>query len=141
MKNNVTLIFVGNKEYQRIRSRNSNFYRLVTAYRKHAHKIAHINPISTSRPDQLDEFNLERYGLNPNETVTFEGIFNKPDRREGTVLEAVQFLNTIYCANVGFEFNHLEVSMTFICLEVNSLVVTMDAKRFKIHFIIYIEYH
>ncbi|XP_076752321.1 2-oxoadipate dehydrogenase complex component E1 [Xylocopa sonorina] len=95
------------KEYLEIRSKNSNFYRLVTAYRELAHKQADINPVSTEKPIPLVELKPERFGLNLTDKVSFRGIL-AIGKEEGTVNEALEFLNKTYSGSVGLEFSYLE---------------------------------
>ncbi|XP_057340582.1 probable 2-oxoglutarate dehydrogenase E1 component DHKTD1 homolog, mitochondrial [Microplitis mediator] len=85
----------------------SNFYRLVSAYRKYGHQKANINPIALTRPLNLIELDPKRYGLELNDIVSFSGILNT-SKTEGTVKEAVEILNNIYCNFIGAEFNYLE---------------------------------
>ncbi|XP_018405897.1 PREDICTED: probable 2-oxoglutarate dehydrogenase E1 component DHKTD1, mitochondrial isoform X2 [Cyphomyrmex costatus] len=95
------------KEYLDERTRQSNFYRLVNAYRTHGHKQADINPISTSKPQLLSELQPKNFGLNLLDKVRFRGIlFNRQD--EGTIEEAIQFLHATYSGAVGIEFSYLE---------------------------------
>ncbi|XP_015189575.1 PREDICTED: probable 2-oxoglutarate dehydrogenase E1 component DHKTD1 homolog, mitochondrial [Polistes dominula] len=95
------------KEDLETRVKNSNFYRLVMAYRQFAHKQANINPISLSKQITLPELQPEQFGLNLNDNVIFKGIL-EIKQNEGTVLEALKFLNTVYCSHIGVEFNYLE---------------------------------
>lgn len=101
-------ILLVSKEYLDIRSKNSNFYRLVTAYREFGHKQADINPISTKKPISLAELKPERFGLNLRDKVFFKGILTM-GKEEGTIEEALQFLNKTYCGSIGVEFSYLEV--------------------------------
>nr|XP_003706992.1 PREDICTED: probable 2-oxoglutarate dehydrogenase E1 component DHKTD1 homolog, mitochondrial isoform X1 [Megachile rotundata] len=95
------------KECLETRSKNSNFYRLVTAYREHGHKQADINPVAIKKPTFLTELKPERFGLNLTDKVTFKGILEM-GKDEGTVQEALQFLNKTYSSSVGLEFSYLE---------------------------------
>lgn len=95
------------------RNKFSNFYRLVNAYRKYGHQQANINPIALTRPLSSTELDPKRYGLDLNDTVGFTGILNT-NKVEGTVGEAVEFLNNIYCNFIGAEFNYLEVSFLYM---------------------------
>ncbi|KAK2579350.1 hypothetical protein KPH14_008300 [Odynerus spinipes] len=95
------------KEDLEIRSKNSNFYRLVMAYRHLAHKQANINPIALSKQIMLPELKPEKFGLNLTDRVSFKGIL-ETEQKEGTVSEALEFLNHVYCCNIGIEFSHLE---------------------------------
>ncbi|XP_046401730.1 probable 2-oxoglutarate dehydrogenase E1 component DHKTD1, mitochondrial [Ischnura elegans] len=85
----------------------SNFYRLVTAYRDHAHRKANINPISIRKPRQVPELDVTRYGLRENELCNFSGILYG-FKQEGTVGEAVEFLEKVYAGNISSEFNYLQ---------------------------------
>ncbi|XP_032684667.1 probable 2-oxoglutarate dehydrogenase E1 component DHKTD1 homolog, mitochondrial [Odontomachus brunneus] len=95
------------KEYLNERTRQSNFYRLVDAYRTHGHKQADIDPISICKPSLLHELQPNNFGLNLKDKVRFRGIlFTQQD--EGTIEEAIQFLNDTYSSTIGTEFSHLE---------------------------------
>ena len=96
------------KDYLDIRSKNSNFYRLVSAYREYGHKQADINPVSTKKPKPLVELEPERFGLNLSDKVSFRGILSL-GKDEGTVEEALKFLNETYTGSIAAEFNYLEV--------------------------------
>lgn len=95
------------KDYLDIRSKNSNFCRLVSAYREYGHKQADINPVSTKKPKPLVELEPERFGLNLNDKVSFKGILSL-GKDEGTVEEALKFLNETYTGPIAVEFNYLE---------------------------------
>ncbi|XP_035740721.1 probable 2-oxoglutarate dehydrogenase E1 component DHKTD1 homolog, mitochondrial isoform X1 [Vespa mandarinia] len=99
--------FEVSKEDLEIRYKNSNFYRLVMAYRQFAHKQADINPISLSKQMILPELQPKQFGLNLTDKVSFKGIL-KIKQKEGTLSEALKFLNDVYCSHIGVEFNHLE---------------------------------
>lgn len=101
------------KKYLDERAKQSNFYRLVCAYRTHGHKQADIDPISTNKPPHLPELQPKNFGLNLMDKVSFEGILFT-QQNEGTVEEAIQFLNATYSGNIGTEFSHLEVISKFI---------------------------
>lgn len=53
------------------------------------------------------ELELHRYGLNTDDTYKFHGILNN-DVASGTIQEAQDFLNRIYCGNVSIEFSYIE---------------------------------
>ncbi|KAJ8925254.1 hypothetical protein NQ315_009082 [Exocentrus adspersus] len=92
-------------EYQ---CRDSNFYRLVTAYKQHAHKCSDINPVSfTKTSSVVPELDIQRYGFSENDKVRFKGIINS-DKEEGTIGEAIDFLSKAYCKTVAAEFLYLE---------------------------------
>lgn len=96
------------KEKLETRARNSNFFRLVTAFREHAHKEANIDPVSfVTKQESLPELNPENYGLTLTDRVSLENLLitNKSDV---TIAEAIETLRHIYCGNIGVEFTHLE---------------------------------
>ena len=92
-----------------LRAKYSNFYRLVTAYRDHAHKQANTNPVATRKPYAVPELDPKRFGLALSDVVSFDGILST-GKSEGTVREAVDILNEIYSDNMGAEFSYLEVN-------------------------------
>ncbi|XP_015114177.1 probable 2-oxoglutarate dehydrogenase E1 component DHKTD1 homolog, mitochondrial [Diachasma alloeum] len=102
-----TTFFAVSQEKLNVRAKYSNFQRLVTAYREHAHKQANIDPISVLRPEAVLELDPQRYGLDLNDIVKFRGIINT-SKSEGTVREAVDILNELYIREIGAEFSHLE---------------------------------
>lgn len=104
--------FLVPKKYLDERARQSNFYRLVTAYRTHGHKQADIDPISINKPRLLSELQPNNFGLNLLDKVRFRGILFT-QQEEGTVEEAIQFLHATYSGTVGTEFSHLEVICKF----------------------------
>ncbi|XP_033198783.2 2-oxoadipate dehydrogenase complex component E1 [Bombus vancouverensis nearcticus] len=94
-------------EYLEIRSKNSNFYRLISAYREYGHKQAEINPVASKKPVPLAELKLERFGLSLDDKVPFKGMLSM-GKDEGTVEEALKFLNETYTGHIGVEFSYLE---------------------------------
>ncbi|KAL6421416.1 hypothetical protein ACFW04_014201 [Cataglyphis niger] len=99
--------FKVSKEYLDKRAKYSNFYRLVSEYRILGHKQADINPISMTKPLLLPELQPENFKLNLMDKVCFRGILFT-QQNEGSVEEAIRFLNAIYCGTVGTEFSYLE---------------------------------
>ncbi|XP_066599408.1 probable 2-oxoadipate dehydrogenase complex component E1 homolog isoform X2 [Prorops nasuta] len=95
------------KEYLDTRAKFSNFYRLVTAYRNHAHKQANINPIAIENNEVLKELLPEEFRLNLQEVITFEGILNTV-KESGTVEDGLNFLKMVYSTKTGLEFSYLE---------------------------------
>ncbi|XP_017781727.1 PREDICTED: probable 2-oxoglutarate dehydrogenase E1 component DHKTD1 homolog, mitochondrial [Nicrophorus vespilloides] len=90
------------------RSENANFYRLVEAYRQHAHKTADINPVAFTKNLSIQpELDPQRYGFESNDIVNYEGII-RCGKRDGTVTEAVEFLREAYGRKISAEFVHLE---------------------------------
>lgn len=57
------------------------------------------------------DLDIRRYGLLANDKVRFEGIINV-SKEEGTIGEAVDFLQKVYGETVAAEFLYLEVSKT-----------------------------
>ncbi|RLU16243.1 hypothetical protein DMN91_012003 [Ooceraea biroi] len=95
------------REYLEERGKQSNFYRLVNAYRNHGHKQANIDPISLNKPSSLPELQPRNFGLNLTDKVQFKGILFA-GQTEGTIEEAIQFLDAVYSDAVGTEFAYLE---------------------------------
>ncbi|XP_015608357.1 probable 2-oxoglutarate dehydrogenase E1 component DHKTD1 homolog, mitochondrial [Cephus cinctus] len=89
------------------RAKYSNFYRLVTAYREHAHKQANINPISLKKPAMLPELLPKKFGLNLSDKVSFRNILTT-NKSEGTVKDALDILNKVYSSTMGAEFSYLD---------------------------------
>lgn len=104
--------FSVSKEYLDKRAKQSNFYRLVSAYRIHGHKQADINPISMNKSLLLPELQPENFKLNLMDKVYFRGILFT-QQNEGSIEEAIRFLNATYCGTVGTEFSYLEVIFKF----------------------------
>ena len=107
------ILIVVAKEKLEARAKNSNFYRLLTAYREFAHKEANIDPVSLKKKESLSELNPQRYGLNSTDRISFENLF-RTEKKEGTVDEAVEALKNLYSGPIGVEFTHLEVCIIFI---------------------------
>ncbi|XP_031631638.1 probable 2-oxoglutarate dehydrogenase E1 component DHKTD1 homolog, mitochondrial [Contarinia nasturtii] len=91
------------------RQQQSNFYRWIEAFRSHSHHIAHTNPIElkTNSSNILPELQLQRYGLDEDQTLNFRGILNN-DTANGTVRQARDFLKRTYCGNVSIEYSYIE---------------------------------
>lgn len=123
----MSLYVLVTEEIAENRRKSCNFFRLVTAYRQHAHKDADINPVSLSKNIRYfflymksndflkifcysfqPELDLKLYGLNENQVVNFKGIINT-EKTEGTVAEAIDFLKNVYGKTLSAEFTHLEV--------------------------------
>jgi len=81
---------------------------LVSAYREHGHKQANIDPILLNKPSLLPELQSKNFGLNLTDKVHFQGILFT-QQNEGTIEEAIRFLNLIYSDVIGAEFTYLEV--------------------------------
>lgn len=50
---------------------------------------------------------LHRYGLNEDQIHNFRGILNN-DIANGTIRQAQDFLNRIYCGNISIEYSYIE---------------------------------
>ncbi|XP_014250511.1 probable 2-oxoglutarate dehydrogenase E1 component DHKTD1, mitochondrial [Cimex lectularius] len=86
---------------------NAKLYPLVAAYREHGHKKAQTNPANFSTHTlEVPELNLNCYGLNSKEKYSFDGLLN--DKQDGTVDDAVQWLEDTYCGKISVEFTHLD---------------------------------
>lgn len=55
------------------------------------------------------ELDPKRYGLTENDKVDFKGIINN-GAQQGTIKDALAFLNDVYGKHISTEFLHLEVS-------------------------------
>lgn len=88
--------------------RESNFFRLVTAYRQHGHKCSKINPVTLATSHSLiPELEINRYGFKENDNVQFDGIISS-GQKQGSIEDAIKFLNNVYCSYLGAEYLHLE---------------------------------
>uniref|UniRef100_A0A1B6CHB3 Uncharacterized protein n=1 Tax=Clastoptera arizonana TaxID=38151 RepID=A0A1B6CHB3_9HEMI len=83
------------------------FYQFVTAYREHGHKIANINPVDFNEKMEVPELLPERYGLKNEDIFKFKGILFESEV-EGTLNEAVQYLQQTYCSTLSAEFTYLQ---------------------------------
>lgn len=97
------------KEELEARAKNSNFYRLVTAYREFGHKQANVNPIALKPPQSLGELRPDRFGLQLSDSVRLRSLLNCQDRDDVTVAEAVEILERMYSGPMSAEFSYLEV--------------------------------
>ncbi|XP_058809659.1 probable 2-oxoglutarate dehydrogenase E1 component DHKTD1 homolog, mitochondrial [Phymastichus coffea] len=94
-------------EELRARAENSNFYRLLAAYREHGHKQADVNPIALRRPRALAELRPERFGLRLSDGVRLRGLLHCRER-DATVAEALDLLDRMYSGAMSAEFAYLE---------------------------------
>ncbi|XP_072390539.1 probable 2-oxoadipate dehydrogenase complex component E1 homolog isoform X1 [Diabrotica undecimpunctata] len=95
------------EEVNDIRLKQSNFFRLVSAYRQHGHKYSRINPVALEIPEKSPEIELNRYGLNLDDIVHFKGIINS-NLTEGSIKNALELLNNAYCKSIAAEYVYLE---------------------------------
>ncbi|CAG9863171.1 unnamed protein product [Phyllotreta striolata] len=101
-------IYEESRESAEAKNKESNFFRLVTAYRQHGHKYSNINPVSLSaHSSSMPELLINRYGFSESDNVNFDGIIHA-SRKEGSIKDAVKFLNRVYCSSIGAEYLHLE---------------------------------
>ncbi len=96
---------------------------LVQAYRLHGHLVADIDPLDRPRPRAPEEFEPKRYGLqepelDPAEYGIFEGDLDSkvvceglfPDKREVTLREVVDRLESLYCDTIGVEYQNMPMT-------------------------------
>ncbi|KAJ8973547.1 hypothetical protein NQ317_018392 [Molorchus minor] len=105
------------------RCKESNFYRLVTAYREHAHKYSNINPVAFNEEfSDCPELDIKIYGFTTDDKVQFRNIINSP-KNEGTIREAKEFLIEVYGGTRSAEFLHLESAeeIEWLCKELEEL--------------------
>ena len=88
------------------RAQHSNAWRLVTAYRRHGHRFADINPVAPA-PGLGVELEVERFGLRGEDTVEAAGLLAG---REGslTVGQLRESLQELYCGGAALEADYLE---------------------------------
>lgn len=91
---------------QDVRNKQSNFYRLVEAYRQHGHRISSINSLSPPTQSSLPVLDPTTYGLKCDDYINFSGILSC--HKQGTIEEAVKFLKDIYCKHLSTDFQTLE---------------------------------
>ncbi|XP_046685688.1 probable 2-oxoglutarate dehydrogenase E1 component DHKTD1 homolog, mitochondrial isoform X1 [Homalodisca vitripennis] len=95
-------------EIIKARCKESQLYQLISAYREHGHKRADINPVDfTRKPREVPELDPSRYGLTNDRTYSFEGLLSTTQRK-GSLSEAIEFLNQVYCGSIGGEFEYLQ---------------------------------
>lgn len=94
-------------EVVRVRNEQSDFVRWVDAFRAYAHILAQTNPIDDQPKPILPQIEFERYGLSENEKKSFAGILNA-NETNGTVSEAKEFLQKVYCGETSMEYSHIE---------------------------------
>ena len=83
----------------------------------------------------VPEIELHHYGLNENDRFSFSGILYAPVA-EGTVADAVSFLQKTYCNNMSAEFTYLEVFVLYIestFTELNHSTNVHGFESFTIH--------
>ncbi|XP_031548562.1 probable 2-oxoglutarate dehydrogenase E1 component DHKTD1, mitochondrial [Actinia tenebrosa] len=94
----------------------SNLFRLITAYRKHGHQKANINPLDTvarrnNERSELTELNLDHYGLhnvNLNSKVKLTGLMHVDKLEEATYGDILKHLEKAYCGALSVELSHLQ---------------------------------
>lgn len=108
-------------------------FRLVTAYRDHGHKSALINPIALTNPEEVPELQLFQYDLALNQNVTYNGIIANANNRNGTIQEAVHFLQKTYCQHIGAEFSYLSTEESeWFSEKLETLEETSNESKIKI---------
>ncbi|KAF0308466.1 putative 2-oxoglutarate dehydrogenase E1 component DHKTD1, mitochondrial [Amphibalanus amphitrite] len=86
------------------RARQAAVFRLVEAYRTHAHKVATFNPLAGREVRELPELEPARYGLSDGDPVSPEGLVSAPG--VSTVGQLVEHLKTAYCGRLSAQFTH-----------------------------------
>ncbi|KAF0304380.1 putative 2-oxoglutarate dehydrogenase E1 component DHKTD1, mitochondrial [Amphibalanus amphitrite] len=86
------------------RARQAAIFRLVEAYRTHAHKVATFNPLAGREVRELPELEPARYGLSDGDPVSPEGLVSAPG--VSTVGQLVEHLKTAYCGRLSAQFTH-----------------------------------
>ncbi|XP_013414055.1 probable 2-oxoglutarate dehydrogenase E1 component DHKTD1, mitochondrial, partial [Lingula anatina] len=87
---------------------NSNLLRLVTAYRRHGHRKAALDPLGRLKPQECAELDPVYYGLGEAQYTAHNlyGILHSGSE-SATTEEVLQFLEQTYCGNSAVEFEHL----------------------------------
>lgn len=78
-------------------------------------------PLSSIHP----ELELQRYNLNDNDKIVYTGIINH-GTSEGTIGDAVNFLNYVYTKHLSAEFMHLEVNYKSYVINLKSIIIIID---------------
>jgi probable 2-oxoglutarate dehydrogenase E1 component DHKTD1 len=89
-----------------------NFYRFVTAFREHGHRLAHINPLESNNnkrnSEDVPELREERYSLESLLPSNINGLVHWNKEIENNSQCVVQLLKEIYSNKVGYEFMYIE---------------------------------
>lgn len=91
----------------RVRNEQSDFVRWIDAFRANAHISAQTNPISDQPQPIVPAIDSKRYGLRDEDEKKFTGILNVSEP-SGTVRDARQFLERIYCGETSIEYSYIE---------------------------------
>ncbi|RDD42971.1 putative 2-oxoglutarate dehydrogenase E1 component DHKTD1, mitochondrial [Trichoplax sp. H2] len=93
------------------RIKNSNLYRLATAYHDHGHRIAKLDPLELTNNNaaNISELAIENYGLNLEDSTKYSvnGIIDFSEQ-EATIKEIVDYLKEVYCNSVAVEFTYIK---------------------------------
>lgn len=89
------------------RKKENKLYQFATAYREHGHKIASINPVEIYKKRDVPELDPSRYYLSNEEKYEFSRIL-ETEQKEGTVEDAIKFLQETYCGSLTAEFTYLQ---------------------------------
>lgn len=84
----------------------------VQAIRFYGHTAAHIDPLALNNPPGDPELELDFYGITEEDLRQLPGsIVEGPiGQQASNALEAIEKLRSIYCATIGFEFDHIRVA-------------------------------
>ncbi|XP_013778792.1 probable 2-oxoglutarate dehydrogenase E1 component DHKTD1, mitochondrial [Limulus polyphemus] len=90
------------------RIKQSNLYRMITAYREHGHKVALTDPLATVQSDPMPELDPSRYGLSSSDDsiIQLDGLVGL-EKSKGSVQEVIEFLKKAYCGPISVEFQHM----------------------------------
>lgn len=90
------------------RMKESNLYRMITAYREHGHKVAFTDPLATVQTDPMPELDPSRYGLSNSDDsiIQLDGLVGVEKSKE-SVQELIKFLRKAYCGPISVEFQHM----------------------------------
>lgn len=97
--------------------------------------ISRISKMFVSHFSSVPEVEFRRYGFSEYDIVGFKDILNS-SKDKGSIQEAVQFLDEVYCNHIAAEFLYLEVCITLIFLyqfTTNSLELLCFSQRTDYH--------
>ncbi len=81
---------------------------LITAYRKHGHRIAHTDPLGIKKPEDVQALRLGAHGLSEAD-LDSDYILDPlhPENRE-KLSQILNRMKSIYCHTLGAEYLHME---------------------------------
>lgn len=87
--------------------KNFSVMSLIYGYRNRGHLLSTTNPIKPRR-DRKPFLDLSDYNLEESDKNTVFGAGAEIGLKDATLGQIVDKLRTIYCGNIGFEYNHIE---------------------------------